>query len=869
MAADEDDLEGYRRKRDPARTNEPFGPRPPGGARRGHGTVQGEFVVHLHDARRRHHDLRLEVGGVLASFAVPKGPSLDPADKRLAVHTEDHPLDYLRFERVIPEGNYGAGAMIAWDRGRVRYLGDGGAEAGLAAGKVDFELSGHKLRGRFALVHTGRRKKKGAPDEWLLLKKQDAFATPGRDVTGESPRSVLSGLTVEELARAREVGDDIVSKADALGAPPGEVSAREITPMLCATGEVPLTDDAWSYELKLDGVRILGARNGDEVALYYRTRRAATAAYPEVVEALAAMVPGDFVLDGEIVAFDEGGKPSFHRLTRRIHASKPMDVRFAMRSVPVVYVAFDVLAVGGRDLRSLPLDARRSVLEALVRGRGAVRRLDAFAGDGRPLLELCRTHDLEGLVAKRRHAPYRAGERSPDWVKIKREREDDFVVVGYTRGERSRGRLGALDLASHDANGRLVVRGKVGSGLDRESIDLLLERFRGREQKRCAAEGDLERAPRGRVLVEPEVVVAVRFGGWTDEGRLRHPVFRGIRDDAEPADCTAAPPPDDDALLAPAEPTGGGRGRTRRLGERGVLLTNQDKVFWPEEGYTKGDLCDYYAAVAPWILPYLKDRPVVLVRHPDGIAGKSFYQWNLPEGTPSWVRTLPLEREGGRGKRASTFLVDDLDTLLHVANLGAIPIHILAARADHPDHCDFLTLDFDVDAADLGDGVTLARALHELLEAIGLEGFPKTSGQSGLHVLVPLGPGVTFDSAEMLGELLGRVLVGRHPRIATMERLKRKRGRRVYVDTGQIGRARTVVAPYSVRAHPGATVSTPLDWDEVGYALDPRRHTIATVPARLEEHGDPMAPLLEAAPDLAEAVRALERELGSATSGGR
>ncbi|MFW6067067.1 MAG: DNA ligase D [Myxococcota bacterium] len=859
------DLTDYRHKRDPGRTNEPFGPAPDSSAAGG-ATRQGEFVVHLHDARRRHHDLRLEVGGVLESFAVPKGPSLRPADKRLAVQTEPHPLDYLDFEDVIPEGSYGAGAMIVWDRGRVRYLGEG-AEEGLAAGKLDFELRGHKLRGRFALVRTSDRRggkaRPGDKDEWLLFKKDDAFADAKRDVVEEAPHSVRSGLTVEELPQAADRGAAIDRRCGELGAPRRPVEAARLVPMLCVTEGAPLSGEDWLYELKLDGVRILAERRHDEVGLFYRTRRTATPAYPEVVEALRAMVPDRFVLDGEVVAFDDAGKPSFQRLARRIHASRPFDVQLAMRSVPVVYVVFDVLAVGAHDLTPLPLEARKEILAELVRGAGPVRRLDHLAGDGRPLLQLCETHDLEGLVAKRRSSSYRPGERSPDWVKIKCARDEDFVVVGFTRGERSRAPLGALDLASFDAQGRLRVRGKAGSGLDGESIQRLRERLDPLVREDCAAEGELERAPRGRAFVEPRVVVRVRFDGWTDDGRLRHPVFLGIREDTEPEGCTAAPPPDDATLMAAAEPSARPQGTSREAGRRRVVLTNQDKVFWPEDGYTKGDLCDYYEAVAPWLLPYLRDRPVVLVRHPDGIHGKRFYQWNLPQGTPTWVRTFPLRREDGGGDEASTFLVDDLDTLLFIANLGAIPIHVLASRTSHPEACDFLTIDLDVGGGTFRDAITLARELHALLEEIGVEGYPKTSGQSGLHVLVPLGPGVSFEAARTLGELLGRLLVSRHPRIATMERTKRKRGNRVYVDTGQIGRSRTIVAPYSVRAHPGATVSTPLLWDEVGHALDPRRHTIASVPGRLASHGDPMAPLLEASPDLAAAVAALESRINA------
>ncbi len=843
-------LDEYRKKRDPARTNEPFGPEPT----RSGGTRNGDFVVHLHDARRRHHDLRIEIGGALQSFAVPKGPSIAPLDKRLAVETEPHPIEYLDFEDVIPEGNYGAGAMIVWDRGRIRYL-ETTAEEGLRAGKIDFELSGFKLRGRFALVRTkprgGERPADGEKNQWLLIKKADAFADTTVDVVERFPRSVLSGLTVEELPRREEVGPALEARATVLGATEGDVRARHVTPMLCAVDGPGLEAPGWFYELKLDGVRILADKRGDEVSLFYRTHRPATAAYPEVTRAVRALAPERILLDGEVLAFDEQGRPDFQRLARRIHASRPHDVLFASRAVPVVYVVFDVLALGARDLRGLPLSARKALLMEAVRGRGYLRALDHLEDDGRPLWDLCEAQGLEGIVAKRADSVYEPGpHRSGAWVKKKRERDDDFVVVGHTRGTGGRARLGALDLASYEGE-HLVVRGKVGSGLAETGIDTLLEALAPLAVHEPAAEGDFGSAPDGRTFVAPEIVVRVRYVGWSDEGKLRFPVFMGIRPDVVPSDCTAAPRGETAAMRATPPPSTARDTRRHR-----VVLTNQDKVFWPDEGYTKGDLCAYYETIAPAMLPYLAGRPVVLVRYPDGIAGKSFFQWNLPKGTPPWVRSLPLAHEE-KNKVVHTFLVEDVDTLLLIANLGAIPIHVIAARAEHLDACDFFTIDFDLGERLLRDGVTLALSLRSLLEDAGLEGYPKTSGQTGLHVLVPLGPDVGFDTARLLADLFGRLLIQRHPDLATMERLKKKRGGRILVDTGQTGRTRTIVAPWSVRAHPGATVSMPLAWDEVGFALDPRRFDIVTGPARFAEQGDPMRPMLEARPDVAAAVERL------------
>ena len=949
LASPGDPLAAYRAKRDPARTAEPFSaagsatpPRgtTPAAAGRA-GTAGGEFVVHEHAASRRHFDLRLEIGGVLKSFAVPRGPSLDPAEKRLAVQTEDHPLAYLEFEDVIPEASYGAGPMIVWDTGRVRFL-DGTAEAGLDRGKLDFELGGYKLRGRFALVETsdrqpaaaratragaaasagasqtaaagaderaggrtkgGAKAKAAAPRQWLLLKKPDAHARPGSDVANEDRRSVLSGLEVGELERKQELAAALEARAALGGAPRRAVDARGLGPMLCALPEerfeggypVALTEPERLYELKLDGVRIVADKRGRDVALRFRRQRDATASFPEIARAVRSLAAERAVLDGEIVAFDARGLPSFERVLRRVQVRRPDDVRRAQAEVPVAYVVFDLLALGERDLRPLPLEARKALLRELCRGRGLVRALDHLEADGRPLYDLCQREHLEGVVAKRRGARYRS-DRSDDWLKVKCQRDDEFVVVGWEKGQGSR-TLGALLLASHDPaspghpdtgtdgqerlvvrgkvgsgidlpSERLVLRGKVGSGIDVPSERLLLEALEARRVERSPAEGKLEGSARTRRFVRPELVVSVRYLGWSDSGNLRQPVFRGLRDDIAPRDCRVAPPRELELAPLALRPAEARAGR--------VALSNQDKLFWPEDGLTKGDLCDYYAAVAPAMLPYLRGRPLVLVRYPDGIEGKSFYQWNPPLGASVRAFELaddeddapPRKRRGGdeprrparRQRRA--FLVDDASGLVYLANLGCIPVHLLASREATPEACDFITFDFDPgESAGPEAGfracIPLALALRELLGELALDGYPKTSGQEGLHVLVPLGPGIPFAAAKTLCELVGRLLVTRHPEAATMERRVADRRGRVYVDTGQTGRSRTIVAPYSVRAVRGARVSTPLDWSEVHLALDPARFTLLSVPERLEKLGDPMRPLLDAAPDVSAAIERL------------
>jgi bifunctional non-homologous end joining protein LigD len=861
-------LADYRKKRDPNRTPEPFGKDPP---ERAGPTRAGAFVVHLHDATRRHYDLRLEVSGVLASFAVPRGPSLDPAEKRLAVRTEDHPIEYLDFEAVVPEKSYGAGPMILWDRGRARYP-EGAAEEGLERGKLDVDLEGLKIRGRFALVRM-----RGG-DEWLLLKRSDAFASPGgaRDPVRDSPRSVLSGLTVEELAAAPRIGAELEARAAALGAPVRTLDARRTVPMACALEGAPATDPAWIYELKLDGMRALAIKEQGKVVIVGRKLHDVTASYPEVLRAVLALPPARVVLDGELVAFDAAGKPSFPRLSHRIHLSKPLEVRMAAQEIPVVFVAFDALALGERDLTDLPLTARKSLLHALLPAPGVVRALDHLEGDARPLLAFCEQHELEGVVAKRAASRYQPGpRRTTEWVKMKRRRDDDFVVVGYTTGAGARARLGALDLATvatvAGEAGTLRYRGRVGSGLDGAEIDRLLARLAPLVTDTPQATGELVAAARGRVHVRPEIVVRVRHDGWSEDGNVLHGVYAGLRGDVVPSDCTAgpsaevvegdAPPPERAAVEVSVPPEADVRAEPST---QVPAISNPNKVLWPGEGITKADLVGYYRAIAAAMLPYLKDRPVMLVRYPDGIAGKSFYQWNVPVGTPSWIRTLRLKGEFGphaSEESSSVFLVEDERTLAHVANLAAIPIHVLASRAGSLDACDFLTIDFDVKGASLREGIVLALALRDLCDAVGLPSFPKTSGQSGLHVFVPLGPGASYDTARALAEVLGRMLCDAHPTIATMERVIAKRGPRVYVDTGQTGPTRTIVAPWSVRAYTGARVSTPLAWGEVTLDLDPGAFTIRTAPERFRAVGDPMAGMFAARPDVATAVARLGERL--------
>lgn len=865
-----DPLKKYRGKRDPGRTNEPFSAEH-SASDNPHGTWAGRFVIHQHAASRMHFDLRIQIGATLQSFAIPRGISLDPKDKHLAIHTEDHPLEYLYFEDIIPEGNYGAGAMIVWDTGGCVFL-EADGEASLTRGKLDFVLSGFKAKGRFSLIATGRRKEatglagtKGAAAEWLLIKKKDTHSRDQARLVETAPRSVLSGLGVEELAQRAALEQELLSEAQDLYQrypPPrqGTLKQQPVLPMVCSSEGAPRTSADYLYELKLDGVRILATKQAENVQLHYRSGRVTTRNYEDVARAVAHLPIKQAILDGEIVAFDDQGRPNFQRLSPRIHARRAADIRQAEAVVPVVYMVFDLLSLGSFDLRGVPLERRKGLLGRLVRGQGYVRLLEHIQERGDALWALCEQQKLEGMIAKRRDSPYLLGPtKSGLWIKDKREEDDDFVVIGFTPGERG---FGALCLASYVGD-RLVYRGKVGAGFSDRELSRLGEMLQGQTVQTSPASGIPTEIPMVPVVLS--LVVRVRHHGFTEDGHLRAPVYLGAHEERQPGDCIKSPNDErvEVPLTAPSEgEASSARERRSSRGRHRVKTSNVEKVFWPDEGYTKGDLLRYYEAVAPTMLPLLANRPVVLVRYPDGILGKNFYQWRAPAGTPDWIRTLELyddekQRERGSGKAA--FLIDSADALLHIANLGCIPVHVLAGRENSREFCDFLTVDFDLGERPFSDGVRLALSLRELTQELGLPSFPKTSGQRGLHVLIPLGPGVTYESAKLLCELLGRILEGRHPETCTMERRIEKRGDKVYVDTGQTGRSRTIVAPYSVRAYPGARVSTPLSWDEVHLALDPAAFTIETVPDRIAHKGDPMRELLQVRPDLPHALALLAR----------
>ncbi len=824
-------LRVYRQKRSADRTPEPFG---------GGGLTSGKlFVVQHHAARALHYDLRMEMEGVLRSWAVPKGPSPNPADKRLALAVEDHPLEYADFEGRIPEGNYGAGASIVWDRGIWLPLTD--PAEGLAKGKLLFELRGYKLRGRWTLIKTRR-----GPKDWLLIKERDGWAS-NESTDSYPPDSILSGLTVQELKNGVDPTKILTRRLKRLGARKKRLRARDTTVMLAQSGE-PFSRAGWLFEIKYDGYRLLAAREHDKARLYSRAGNDLTATFPEIARAVYALPFEHLIIDGEAVVHDESGIPSFGLLQKRGRLNRPSDIRRAAAERPATFYVFDVLALGDYDLRSLPLVKRKSILRELLPSIGPLRYSDHIERQGETMYEHARELGLEGVIAKKMDSPYRAG-RSRHWLKIKVEQSDDFVVAGYTRPKGSQPGFGALLLAQYEED-TLVYRGRVGSGFSSAQLNDI-----GAQLKSFDPAAAPRAAPKEKDIhwVKPTLVCEVRYTEITPDGVLRAPVFLRLRDDKRPIDCIRRI-----AELRPVElPTAA----IHESAERTVRFSNLEKVFWPQDGYTKGDLINYYRDIAAWLLPYLADRPVVLTRYPEGVEGKSFFQKDAPDFVPPWLRTARLWSEGSE-REINYFIVDSVESLLYLINMASIPLHIWSSRLAHLERPDWCILDLDPKGAPFAHVVKIAKAICKLCKAIGLSAFVKTSGSTGLHVLLPLGHRYTYEQSRSLAELLARVVVAELPEIATVARAVSTRKGRVYIDYLQNGHGRLLVSPFSVRPLPGAPVSMPLRWTELTARLTIRRFTINTAIKRMRTlKQDPLRPVLDMEPDLNAVLERLRKRL--------
>jgi len=862
-----DSLSTYRAKRSADRSPEPVG------------TVSADegrlFVVHKHAARNLHWDLRLEMDGVLQSWAVPKGPSYDTNDKRLAVKVEDHPLEYGDFEGIIPAGNYGAGGIIVWDRGEWVPLED--FREGFEKGKLLFELKGYKLHGKWTLV-----KIKKSEKEWLLIKERDSWVKKPGDVFPEE--SVLSGLTVEEVKAGDTPASKVRKALEKEDVPRKVVDPASVQLTHAEPRDEAFTRDGWIFELKMDGYRLLASKAHGEALLLTRNGNDYTGVFPEVARAIKALPFESGIVDGEVVVLDESGKPSFAMLQQRGRLTSPTHVRRAAVELPASFFVFDLIAFEDFDVRPLPQTRRKELLADLTPKLGAVRYLSHIERDGEAFLEQVAAMGLEGIIAKKADAPYRAG-RTPQWLKIKAEKTGDFVIVGFTQPKGSRSGFGALQLADY-VNDRLVYAGRAGTGLKEKQIRELRGKLDVIVRSDPPCEGPVlkpnttalpkEAIPETKTTtwVEPKFVCEVRFREWTPDGVLRHPAFMRMRDDKSPEECqrqgwqTDPDAPGDDGQ-APNEGDGAKRARrpeppaaAKRPVQKTISFSNLSKVFWPAEKYTKGDLIEYYRAVSRWLLPYLKNRPLVMTRYPDGIDGKSFYQKDAPEFAPDWIRTVGIWSEDTQ-REIRYFVCDDEESLLYIANLGTIPLHMWASRVGSLELPDWCVIDIDPKEAPFKDVIQAAQVLHRICEEIALPNYVKTTGKTGLHVLLPLGRHVAYEQSRTLGELLGRLVIKELPDITTITRHVTKRGDKVYMDYLQNRHGQTIVAPFSVRPLPGAAVSMPLVWGEVDQGLDPRAFTIKTAPERMERKGeDPVSPVLSATPDLMKVLSRLASMLG-------
>jgi bifunctional non-homologous end joining protein LigD len=760
-------LGAYKAKRDPGKTPEPFGGAAGGGA--------PIFVVQKHAARSLHYDFRLERDGVLASWAVPKGIPLEPGEKVLAVHVEDHPLEYATFAGEIPAGQYGAGTVEIWDHGTyelVEVKPDGG---------LTVRLAGERLQGLWTLVPAHL---DGKEANWLLLRKRD-------DAAGAVYQPMLATLAAE----------------------------------LPSTGE-------WLYEVKFDGYRAIAYVRQGACVLRSRSGNDLTERFRPIAAAVARAASGhDVVLDGEVCALDDRGRPSFSAMQTG--------------STNLVYYAFDCLEAGGEPLVDLPIEERRSRLGDLVAESPTVRVSEAF-DDGPTLLGVVREQGLEGVIAKRRRSRYAAGRRTRDWLKLKTHARQEFVVAGYTRGSGSRaGTFGSLVLAVYDG-GDLRYAGNVGTGFDEREIRRLLDRLSPLEQAEppFREPPKMPRVRRGDVVwIEPRLVVEVEFSEWTHDGHVRQPSYKGLRDDKPSRDVRHERPASE----------------VVRAGRRELQLSNLDKPFWPEEGITKGDLVDYYRQVAAVLVPHLSGRPFTMRRYPDGAFGKAFFQKDAPSHMPAWITTFraPVSTRAGAERVVDFPVVDDELALLWMANMGCIDMNPWYSRVDRPDRPDFVLFDLDpTPEVPFSQTVEVALLVKELLDGLGLQSFPKTSGGKGFHILVPLDRRSTYDDSRSFAELIASTIARSYPTLATTQWAKSRR-RGVLIDANQNGLGKTIASVYSVRPHPGAPVSTPLEWNEVDAGLDPHAFTMGAVVDRVARHGDLYAGVLTTRQSLSKALRAL------------
>jgi bifunctional non-homologous end joining protein LigD len=772
MPDEERKLDRYRAKRAFAETPEPAGgpeERDPSVAGPKAGVDRPRFVVQEHHARRLHWDLRLEHDGVAVSWAIPNGIPRTPKENRLAVHTEDHPLEYLEWEGQIPAGQYGAGTMRVWDAGTYE-------THKFDQKKVEISFHGDRLQGRYGLFPIGRGEQDA--DQWMIHRMDPA-------ADGWTPMP------------------------------------EQLKPMLARPGQLPGDQQRWSFEVKWDGVRAIAYCRPGRLRLESRNGNEITDGYPEIRELLDQLGMRDVVLDGELVAFDERGRPSFGRLQERMHVREARQVARLRKSVPVVYAVFDLLYIEGESLLALPYEERRRRLVELELSGTAYRVPEASVGNGEALLEWTRAQGLEGIIAKRLDSRYDPGARNGAWLKLKHTSRQELVIGGWLPGEGGRsGRIGALLVGYYEGDA-FVYAGRVGTGFTDKTLRELQQRL-APLQRPASPFTRAPKLPRGAVFAQPELVCEVEFVEWTADGVMRAPSFKGLREDKPAAEVIREG--GDPAVSAGAESRAGRAVATgrRALGDgtasfagRELKISNYDKVLFPQTGFTKGELIEYYAAVAPAVLPHLRDRALTLKRYPNGVDAPHFYEKNSPSHRPAWVPTATI---GG----VAYTLCQEPATLVWLANLADIELHTSLALAEDPERPTLLVFDLDPGApAGLLECCQVALVLRGLFAALKLESVVKTSGSKGMQVYVPLNPDeVTYEDTKPFARQIAELLESRLPELVVSRMTKRLREGRVLVDWSQNDAHKTTATVYSVRALAAPGVSTPLRWDEVSDCME-------------------------------------------------
>jgi bifunctional non-homologous end joining protein LigD len=810
------------------------------------------FVIQKHAASHLHYDFRLELNGVLLSWAVPKGPSLDPNDKRLAMHVEDHPIEYGDFEGVIPPKQYGSGTVLLWDRGT--WIPKEDPEAGYRKGRLKFTLNGEKLHGGWTLVKThGGKYGNGSKEAWLLIKEGDEFASPSPvSVVQEHPNSVTSGRSLEEIAADEDrvwhsnksVAENVKSgavrkqrlRASLAQKVRGAVKAslpEFVKPVLATLVDAPPTGDEWLHEMKYDGYRILARVENGKARLYSRNGKEWTANFPTIARAAGRLPLKSAWLDGEVVVMQADGRSSFQALQNALSGGDASDLR---------YYLFDLPYLDGFDLLEAPLVERKRVLQTLLASKqGPLRMSTHVQGSGAEFFEQACRLKLEGVICKRADSTYQAG-RGRSWVKVKCEMRQEVVIGGYTDPEGSRAAFGALLLGVYEGAGRLRYCGKVGTGFNGATLKLVKEKLDPLLQK----EPPFVNPPKGAEArrahwVKPELVAEVRFTEWTNDGTLRHPSFQGLREDKKASDvvreravstASAEPESKPTAKRAARQATESGASHTRGDAIAGIRLSHADKLLYPEANITKRDLAEYYQTVCEWILPQLKDRPLTLVRCPNGWNKQCFYQKNADESVSAAIERVTVQTSEGPGRY---MMVNSLSALVALVQMGVLEIHPWGSTRHKLGCPDRIIFDFDPDdGLDWSRVVEAVHLMKTLLEQIGLHGFLKTTGGKGLHVVVPIRPTLPWDEIKTFSKAVAELLCRTFPDRFTDKVTKSRRSGKIYIDYLRNAEGSTAIAPYALRARENAPVATPIGWNELGKEVRFDHFNVRNVPARLK-----------------------------------